>query len=56
LSGAALLAIASASGALAKDSGRFAGGRLHHDTALQAYEGLASGASEVNVTNKPAKL
>jgi len=56
LSGAALLAIASASGALAKDSGSFTVGCLTQDTALQTSEGLASGAAAANVTITPAKL
>ncbi len=42
LSGAALLAIASASGALAKDSGSFTVGCLTQDTALQTSEGGCS--------------
>jgi hypothetical protein len=56
LSGAALLAIVSASGALAKDSGSFTVGCLTQDTALQTSEGLASGAAAANVTIAPAKL
>jgi hypothetical protein len=56
LSGAALLAIASASGAMAKDSGSFTIGCLTQDTALQTSEGLASGAAAANVTITPAKL
>jgi len=56
LCGAALLAIASASGALAKDSGSFTVGCLTQDTALQTSEGLASGAAAANVTITPAKL
>jgi hypothetical protein len=56
LSGAALLAIASGSVALAKDSGSFTFGCLTQDTALQTSEGLASGAAAANVTITPAKL
>ena len=56
LSGAALLAIASASGALAKDSGSFTVGCLTQDTALQTSEGLSAGAAAANVTISPAKL
>lgn len=56
LSGVALLAIASASGALAKDSGSFTVGCLTQDTALQTSEGLASGVAAANVTITPAKL
>lgn len=56
LSGAALLAIVSASGALAKDSGSFTVGCLTQDTALQTSEGLASGAAAANVTIAPARL
>ena len=56
LCGAALLAIASASGALAKDSGSFTIGCLTQDTALQKSEGLSAGAAAANVTIAPAKL
>jgi hypothetical protein len=56
LSGAALLAIVSASGALANDSNRFTVGCLTQDTALQTSERLASGAAAANVTIAPAKL
>src|SRR5260370_37448928 len=56
LCGAALLAIASASGALAKDSGSFTVGCLTQDTALQTSEGLASGAAAANVTIPTANL
>ena len=56
LCGAALLAIASASGALAKDSGSFTVGCLTQDTALQTSEGLTSGAAAANVSIAPANL
>ena len=56
LSGAALLAIASASGALAKDSRRFTVGCLTQDTPLQMSEALASGSAAANVTVAQAKL
>ena len=56
LCGAAFLAIASASGALAKDSGSFTVGCLTQDTALQTSEGLSAGTAAANVTISPAKL
>jgi len=56
LSGAVLLAIASASGALAKDSRGFTVGCLTQDTALQTSEDLAPGAAAANLTIAPAKL
>src|SRR5260370_1842732 len=56
LGGAALLAISSASGALAKDSGSFTFGCLTQDTALQTSEGLSSGAAAAHVSSAPAHL
>jgi hypothetical protein len=56
LSGAVLMAIASASGALANDSRRFTVECLTQDAALQTSEGLAPGAAAANVTIAPAKL
>jgi hypothetical protein len=52
LCGAALLAIASASGALAKDSGSFTVGCLTQDTVLRTSEGLASGVAAANVPRR----